>query len=78
MEVFIEILAIGEPGEWDDHHVAFRYTLGIRGGIQEGWLVELLNIDGFPNLPSILAEHVNLTRPPSRSRRWLWQPSAFV
>lgn len=72
MRISIEILAIGSScNEWDDRQVAFRYELGTGRIIQDGWLVELVNGEFLDILPSLLAEQVNLTRPPSKLSRWL-------
>lgn len=71
MKILIEVLAISEPREWGDRCVAFRYTLGTHSVVAEGWLVELVNDDSLHILPEILAQHANLTRPPSTINRWL-------
>ena len=71
MRLSIEILAIGAPDKWGDRRVAFYYALGMRGDIQNGWLVEIVNCDYLAIMPSILAHYVNCTRPPSQINRWL-------
>ena len=71
MRVVIEVLAISEPRDWGDRRVAFEYKLGISGGLQEGWLIEGVYQDSLGFLPSILAEYVNMTRPPGKLALWL-------
>ena len=72
MRVSIEILAIGSRyNEWGDRQVAFRYELGTGIILQDGWLVESVNGGSLDILPSLLADYVNFTRPPSKINRWL-------